>query len=319
MTFLSPESLEAAARGDIDVLCDLDSRGLLIGPDETLEDYVRRLRALQDNIAELDRELTEHDEVRLLDIPLTRDDAIPIATFAEALDQTSALYDFRIDWIPGFFTNTRMGILFAGCAMYSYEDFFAIFVIRKAFKTKDRWIIYSRTELIAHELCHIAHIGFRTVNFEEIFAYQTSESRFRRLFGGLLRTTADTYLLLGAVAFLLASQIINVVTRPPMEWQSFPMPLVFAITIGVAAWIAVRYLIVAGRFRRARRRLDAACRTGSVLPILFRCSEDEITQLSRLQDGGQIMDWVQSRTEASPRWQIIWRKYFNVEGSAAAV
>ena len=27
-----------------------------------------------------------------------------------------------------------MGVLFAGCAMYSFEDMFAVFVVRKAFK-----------------------------------------------------------------------------------------------------------------------------------------------------------------------------------------
>ena len=138
--------------------------------------------------------------------------------------------------------------------MYSYEDFFAIFIIRKAFKQKEKWVIYSRTELMAHELCHVAHIGFRIRNYEEIFAYQTSESLFRRMIGGMLRTTTDTYLLLASMLVMLVSQVINVTTRSPSEWHEFPMPLIYGTILLIFAYILFRYLFYWNRFRRARRK-----------------------------------------------------------------
>ena len=309
MELITQKNLELIADEDINTLIKFDDKGLLLGPDESLEQYVERLRNLKDNILSLKQELEEKGQVELIGMSLSKNDVIPYHVFESAQSTTRALYGFEIDWVPGFFTNSRMGLLFAGCAMYSYDDFFAVFIIRKAFKLKERWIIYGRTELMSHELCHVAHIGFRTKNYEEILAYQTSESLFRRLLGGMLRTTTDTYLLLASMIGLLIAQIINITMRPPSEWRQFPMSLVYATTFLIIFCVVSRYLFYWNRFRKARKALVRVFGDTNALSVLFRCHGGEIREIARLPNTTTLRAWLSNKLHESIRWRIIVKKF----------
>ena len=103
------ENLDLIIREDIDTLIKFDNHGLLLGPDESTIHYVRRLENLKDNIAALRQELEEEKEVQLIDTSFTKDDVIPHEVFRSAQSITKSLYDFDIDWVPGFFTNSKMG------------------------------------------------------------------------------------------------------------------------------------------------------------------------------------------------------------------
>ena len=309
MYLITPESIELAVSEDINTLVEFDNKGLLLGPDESLEDYVRRLDSLKRNIEALAQELDENGQVELLNTHFSRDDVIPPDVFRSAQSVTRNLYDFEIDWVPGFFANYRMGILFAGCAMYSHDDFFAVFIVRKAFKAKEKWMIYSRTELMAHELCHIAHIGFHTKDYEEIFAYQTSVSVFRKIFGGMLRTTTDTYLILACVVCLLLAQVINVVTRPPAQWREFPMPLIYSISMVGICFVFFRYVFCWRRFRKAKTNLGRVFSEPTGSAVLFRCDESEIKEISKLKRETDLRAWLSKKLYASTRWRIIVKKF----------
>ena len=166
---------------------------------------------------------------------------------------------------------------------------------------------------MAHELCHIAHIGFKTKNYEEIFAYQTSESGFRRKLGGLLRTTADTYLLLGSVIALLIAQVINITTRPPAEWNTLPMPLIYGAAVMVFIFISARYMFYWQRFKHALRNLSSVFTKEHALPVLFRCSDEEIKTLAKFKTTSDISAWLCEQMYSSVRWQIIMKKYAIVD------
>ena len=294
---------------DIETLTTFDDNGLLLAPRESLQEYVHRLQVLSKNVEEFHKELDEQGYMDLMNITLNKDDLIPKELFEQANRKTSELYDFSIDWVPGFFTDKKMGLLFAGCAMYSLEDFFAVFVIRNAFRKRKKWLIYSRTELIAHELCHIAHIGFDGRDFEEMFAYQTATSRFRRLFGGVLRSSKDTYLILGSVLFLLVAQTVNITFRSPVEWQNFPMPLIMAGVLFVFAWILTCYLHKMSMFRAACKQLSKRFNRNDILPIMFRCSYEEIREIAALKNKEILEAWLTQNQRESVRWRIIMNKY----------
>ena len=129
MKSLTDEKLAKATAGDLATLVKLDDQGLLLGPDESLADYTERLRALEKKIRELGAELTKHGEYDFHGIPLIKADMIPAAVFRSCRQTTRKLFGFALDWVPGFFTDKRMGLLFAGCSLYSLKDFFAVFLI----------------------------------------------------------------------------------------------------------------------------------------------------------------------------------------------
>ncbi len=307
MKIITEKKLEGVRNGDLPTFVALDDAGLIIGPDETREEFAVRLEGLQRNIRELNEILASQNEINLYGVRLIKQNAIPKKVFNAARRITREHYGFGIDWVPGFFTNDRMGLLFAGCAMYPQEDFFAVFVIRKAFQNSEKWWIYSRTELITHELTHIAHIGFRTRNYEEYLAYQTSESRFRRWIGGMFRTPRDTYLVLGSMFCLLLAQIVNILVRPPEKVWALPIPLVFGAAFAVVLSVVGRYVWNHRRFRRAAARLQPIFGSRAQA-VLFRCSEAEIKELAGCRPDA-VRDWLENRRDRHLRWQVIWSKF----------
>ena len=77
--------------------------------------------------------------------------------------------DFAIDYVPGFYLFEKVGLLWGGCSIYDDETEMKVFLLRPAFKNKKRFLIYDRTELIAHELCHCARQVLHDHAIEEFF------------------------------------------------------------------------------------------------------------------------------------------------------
>ena len=202
----SEENLQQAASGNIDMLAAYDANGFLLGADESAEDFAKRIRLFQTNRQKLEDALRKDGKYDAEGIIVTPDDRIPNTLFAKIAEHTKRLYRFQIDWVPGFFIDPSFSLLFGGCAFCSYPDFFTMFIIRRTFKTQEKWLIYNRDELLAHELCHVARIALLSEEFEETFAYQTSASSFRKLIGGIFRKQTDSFLFLGAVPVWAASE-----------------------------------------------------------------------------------------------------------------
>ena len=64
------------------------------------------------------------------------------------------------------------------------------FQLKPVFAKQEKWLIYSRQELISHEMCHIARFHLHSHRYEETLAYKTSTSRLRKAIGGALLSPA---------------------------------------------------------------------------------------------------------------------------------
>lgn len=296
---VTDELIAAAERGELEALVQLDASGLLIGVDEEASDYAERLRCLRRNIGRMDDELGRTGVFTVEGVSVQADSRIPEAVFAEARAETERLYGFQIDWVPGFFINPQYSLLFGGCAFYFYPDFFALFIIRRAFARRERWLIYSRRELLAHELCHVARIALGSRVYEELFAYQTATSAFRRFSGSIFRSQAEALALLGSTLALLAAQMVQT-----LVWSAWPVWPFWGLVVGVGLWLMLH-------LARLQRRFEAALRAaewlapGQARAMLFRCTDDEIDDLACLDAPAAAQSWLAARGEASCRWRVI--------------
>lgn len=290
--------LEAAEKGDIKALAALDKRGFIIGTNETAADYVARLRTLLKNIGKMEEELSSSSKYKCGDendsITVQAKDRIPQSIFAEAAQKCRELYGFTIDWVPGFFIDPFF--LFGGCAFCFFPDFFAMFIIRRNFRDAEKWFIYSRKELISHELCHIARLALDSTTFEENFAYQTATSPFRRLLGGIFYKQNDSALFLGATLLVLLVQILRTFWLP-----AIPIAPFWALPAIVVCWLAIRYCLL-------RRNLSKATSNARLIfgdnarKVIFRCSDNEIMQIARLDTADSLKAWT---AKQGLKWQII--------------
>jgi len=299
----SPDTLKKAGRGHLDTLVALDRRGLILGANETPSQYAKRLRCLAENIAEMETELAGRGYFMIEGFRLVSGERIPRKLFDQVAPQTEDLYGFSIDWVPGFFVTPSFGWLFAGCAFYFDVEFFALFIIRKSFAHRDRFLfIYRRQELLAHELCHIARLSLQSRKYEEMFAYRTSFSAFRRAMGSVFRRPSDSFLVLGSVLLLLCAQLVQSFVLPSLH-LGWILPF-WGVVIATVAVLGIRNHGLKRTYHRARQNLIAvdAARPDAVL---FRCADDEINRIAELSDSHELRSWIAKRCGDGLRWQVI--------------
>ena len=132
---------EKAPSDELAILIKLDSQGVILSPNETIDDYKARIKLLFSNILEFNRELKEKKEINLFDaITLKNDQIIPSPIMEEAGLLNKSYYEFEIDWVPGFFISQHLGMLWGGCAITFPENNMSIFLIRANFAKKVKWL-----------------------------------------------------------------------------------------------------------------------------------------------------------------------------------
>jgi hypothetical protein len=311
---VTDSQLSQAAGGDIAALSELDGMGFLLGAEESGADLAARVTGVRESLAAMSTELARDGACEVDGLRFAADEQIPPELFSHAGDLTERLYGFRVTWVPGFFVSRSLGWFFGGCAYHFPPHYFALFIIRRAFATRDRWLFYRRDELLAHEQCHIARVRLNSAVFEEYFAYQTSDSRFRRSAGWLFRGPRDSYLVLAAAGLLLFAQMIQ-----SFAWAAMPVWPFWIGVAGVAFSFFLRQRRQAAVMRKARARLaDSAIRHPGA--VLFRCTDAEIAHLARLAPGPAVAEWIAEQIRGSLRWRVISRRFLEAEcGDAVQV
>ena len=149
----------------------LDAAGFLPGVGEEAADFESRVAAIRDAHKQFEEELAEKGEVTVFqEFLLKESERIPAEIIAEADELTGELYDFRTVHVPGFFLSRDVGLLWGGCMISDTELPFSFFLIRGAFRKHQKWFLYNRRELLAHELCHSMRQPLRDIPLEEFFA-----------------------------------------------------------------------------------------------------------------------------------------------------
>ena len=192
---LTSSELDDLQKDDLKSLVKLDDNGFFAGVGESFADFKTRLVAEKKELEKFAEDVKNNKEVKIFDdIKVSQNDLIGKDIMREATKKTRELYDFEIDYLPGFFLNKDIGLLWGGCSIYDEETYQRIFLIRKNFKKQKKWFIYNRQELLAHELCHGARQILNDRKLEEFFAYQTSSSSFRRYIGNCFISEFDAIL-----------------------------------------------------------------------------------------------------------------------------
>ena len=275
-----------------------DASGFLSGVDEDPADFEVRVAAIRDAHREFEEELAEKGETVVFgEFRVRNDERIPAGIIAEADEVTAALYDFRITHVPGFFLSRGVGLLWGGCMIADTELPFSFFLIRGAFRTRARWFLYNRRELLAHELCHSMRQPLHDVPLEEFFAYRTSPSPFRRYLGNCFIRDTDALLFVLPVFVLLGAVLV----------QSFVWPLLPAWPFWIAALAYPAFLFY--RNAAARRRVFRAMRklrgfgVEKPLAVLFRSTTLEIGELGALKNREEFAAYLEKKRDL--RWEVI--------------
>lgn len=296
---LTSNDIEKARQGDLKILCDLDERGLSPATGENEEDFAKRLEALRCSLIDMERKLSTEGQATVDTLKLKSQDRIISSYYAAPQRQTSELYGFKCDWVPGFFTDPAFSWLFGGCT-YSYPpDFFTVFIIGNKLRKKKKFLCYDRNEILAHELCHVARAGLNSTEFEEHFAYQTSSSAFRRAFGGIMHSQGDTLIFLCACAILIAAQVLLPIYAPTL-----PPGLGWLVFGAVILFLVLRHLHTTRIYNIALRKLNIDFfdrDNATARMLLFHATDQEIRRIAKAKSPRELL---QELAQKELRWKI---------------
>lgn len=305
-------SLASGSVLTLEQMVALDAAGFLLAPQETAEKFTLRLREMDVALNAFDTEMATHGEVTLYkNFTLHARDRIPEAFMMESQKVTEAAYAFSVDWVPAYFPEKTMGILWAGCTITFDEHPFPVFTIRRAFEKKDRFLkLYGRTELLAHESCHVARTPIDDYVFEELFAYAISESRFRRWVGNAFQTDMDAILFIAPLMLLSVFQFALIFFAPEfLENSLLWFAMVFAAIV-FPVYIIFRSCALRRIYNRALTFLKAQNITKPEA-VLFRCTQTEIQRLGRISSHQQFLQEYETMEQTDPlRFQVIRKRFF---------
>ncbi len=139
--------------------------------------------------------------------------------------------------------------------------------LREQFKKRGRFLFYQEEEILAHEAIHAMRSMFSESRFEEVLAYQTSPSSFRKYWGPLFRTPLESLLFM-ACLFLGSLS---------MAFSLWLLPLMM---IPVSASIG-RLIMTQYHFRRCQKKLKEITNSSQkAFAIMLHLTDREIDAIS---------------------------------------
>lgn len=272
-------------------LQEWNRRGLIPGPAESEDQFAQRV--------ELTLKIGTREEVdRVVN---------------EALKEVSALYDISPDWVPIFYSNRGLGLWHGGGTVLDYVGghVFPSVQLRSALQATGRYLgFYRIEEFLAHELVHVGRVAFEEHGFEEILAYRTSRSAFRRIFGPIARSGFEAWLF---VMVLLVSISLDYFFYA-MGWLEAALWTIWLYLFPLGLLIYGFWRL--GRAHRIFRQCIAALTalTGDsdrARYVLYRLTDSEMRLFAK-STPEDIRVYVSS--QRSIRWKVIKQTYFNLAG-----
>ena len=281
---------------------ELDGAGFLPRRGESAEQFFRRVETILGIHREFEAELAAAGEVGVYGLQLRSQDRIPDEIIGEAEEVTDRLYSFRTRHVPGFFLSRDVGLLWGGCMICDPDHPLSVFLIRGAFRKRQRWLFYNRRELLAHELCHSMRQSLEEITLEEYFAYQTSPSRLRRYLGNCFIREYDAIWFV-IPALLLLAQVAQSFWLPGLPvWPFWPVALAYP------AFLLIRNGISRRLVKRAAKKL-AAFGVEKPSAVLFRLDRGEIRRIGAMERPGEFEQYAAERKESDFRWAILYARF----------
>lgn len=256
-------------------LIALDLRGFIPGPSENESDFLDRVASCLQKLP-----MPEH--------PLIVED------WEEVGQVMSAYYNCRVDWVLASYANK--GLPFWQGAATWISDTGVYIHLRRAFQKGDYLKIYKRKEVLSHELVHVTRMAFEEPEFEEVLAYQTSGSFWRKFFGPLFARSWESTLFFGLLVLSLGIQALALYCLDPTLLSlGACLPLIGLIVL------CARLLVVHRRFKRCFKNLTPISRTHP-LALMLRLTDQEIRYFSRWS---QEEIYAYAARQEGLRWRLI--------------
>jgi hypothetical protein len=259
-------------------LLEYNRIGWVPGPHEDEERFLKRIQSLQ-------QQPLAANEMRHY-CPIPQEQKGP------ALERVKNIFGVCPDWVEMFYSNQKLAPWHGGAAEMLLEEngelSGAYLQLRRAFQQQRSLLsrLYSRDEILTHELAHIGRMAFDEPCFEEFFACLTSTKRWRFWLGPLLTATWEVILFF----------IVMLMSIVMMQ------PLLLVTMLGLfAARLIYRHRV----FRHAYKHLiDVVGDRRLAMAVMYRFTDEEIRLFAQL-NASEIKVFIHSHKAKTLRWRSI--------------
>lgn len=288
-----------------DELMMWNQQGLIPGPDENEENFERRAtfcRTLKNTfVKDVGSEISGE-----FDAALSRH------LIHEVAPLTRELFDIVPDWVPIIFSNHRMSFWHGGSAwifqLNEESPTAAFFQLREVFADKLRYLgFYERNELLAHESSHVGRMLFEEPKFEELLAYRTSNSPFRRWIGPIVQSPWESLLFVIVLLLSFLGDLLITISgyadpNHSMLWiKLLPLLLIF---IGLGRVWRRHH-----QFDKCLKKLRMMLGSDSANAVIYRLLDEEVIAFGAMSER-QILEYASMQALESLRWRVIKKAYF---------
>lgn len=241
----------------------LDKLGFIPGPGETEENF-------------LDRVAVTKKKYEL-------GNWIPEAHWDWVREYLVELFYVKPLYICAFYSNRNLAPWQGAAAWIEGRKLDSI-QLREGLRKGQYLKLYAREEILAHEAVHGVRSAFDESRFEEFFAYMSSEKKYRRVLGPILRRPWEIWpffiALLGGIL-----------------WEPFYLFGAIWAACGFVRLIKDHFLLNRAA-QNINRKINDAKRTRAVL---FRLTDEEIVQLAKKKISIDLF----AEKQTCLRWRVI--------------
>ena len=289
------------------LLQKLNQMGFIPGPNESIDIFLQRVELAQKFYQEKETFL-EKFAIKM-PFPLQDKALKPLRHWSRSL--LIRKFDITPDILPVYFHNHELS-LFQGAATWflelgeNKEFVIPLLQFRRALKKGSYLRIYSFDEILAHEMIHAARACFQEKIFEEHFAYLTSSSSFRRIFGPIFRNPKEIIVFFSLLGISLFSSI--------MPLSSFYSSIVVSLSfyflttfsmLGIMRLLKNHFIFLLCR-KKIRKILKNKEKS---LHVMLRLTDKEIFSFA-FSKKKKIFSYITKEKDQSLRWKVIYLAYF---------
>jgi hypothetical protein len=141
------------------------------------------------------------------------------------------------------------------------------------------------------------------ITLEEYFAYQTSPSLLWRYLGNCFIRDCDAILFVLPALLLFAATVVR-----DFLFHAFPVWPFWILTFIYPLFLLFRNARSRSVVKKAGKKL-AQFGVKDILPILFRCTREELLALGALENRAEFDLFVEKTAEKELRWKIIQERF----------
>lgn len=197
----------------------------------------------------------------------------------EVYPMTLKSYALAPDWIPIVFDNHQLYLWHGGSAwIFQLEEaspLSAFIQMRKELKDKNHCGLFlDRNEILAHEIAHVGRMAFEEPKYEELLAYSSSKSKWRKLSGGLIKNSKESALFVLTLFLIILLDLFLLMTQ---DFKFYATASLFKlIPVAMIIFATIRLYYTQKNFKKCFKNLSKCLKKDYVAPFIYRLTDREI-------------------------------------------